>query len=799
MANMVKITFEVESKDLQATLEKIKSGMKGADDSVQKMAGSLRLIKWDAIVNLGRQAIQTATSIYNMARSTASAANEIAKAAEITGVTTEEIQRLQYAARMCDVSNQELATGLKFLARNMGDAAKGTGEARYYFEALGITMEDLQSKSPVPVLLKIADAFAKTEDPAKKTEYSMAMLGRTGDNLIRMLNKGSGGINAYGDELIKMGSILGDVVIKKGSQAEDQFKRLETRMNALKISAAPVAVAVAEAAMMLFETIASVIKKVGSVMEPVIGIIYKILEALGIAKAEAKATGEELDLAVSHTPFAAPIAKKPGLPQVMTDEQRRQQADLAKERMAGAIEQLKAEEAIEQAHAQTQLAGLEQLWKQNLISEQEYLGRKKDLEESAIQYSIALSAKETDAIVGGYKEVIKWLPIQAEKAKARAEQERALQAVRNENLIRAEKLAQIGIQADTTFLELTKQITIAESEGRLRVMEEEINKQKELNDLRVGLGIMRPGQASLEDLDATKKITEERIRHLELQRSLEPSAEKQKTLTADILALNIQIEDVEKRRLKLLPEFGTFMEGYQTGFKQYVASTGTAFQQAAELARNTAQGMEQAFSNFFQSVFDKGKTWKDRIKSLFQDLFNSIIKNLSDVLAKNLVSGLFGGGKTTTTEGGNPYGWLGSVINMVGGAIGGLFSTGGNYSYSSSPGGYSMKESSFYSGTGYQYSATQWHEGKGPGEAAKYYRLLPKFHSGVGPDEVLSVIRKDESVLTPAQMKVVSQNRPLTISMPINVNGGGLDQKTLNRLRDETERFVTGKLKEYSR
>ncbi len=769
MANMVKITFEVEDKNLQAELEKIKSGLKGADDSVQKMAGSLRLIKWDAIVNLGRQALQTATWIYNMAKSMAAAANEIVRAAEITGITTEEIQKLQYAAKMCGVSNEELAMGLKFLARNMGDAVRGTGEARYYFQALGITMEELQSKSPLPVLLKIADAFAKAEDPAKKVEYAMALLGRTGEGLVPMLNKGSAGIKGFGDEAVKMGTILGDVVVKKGSEAEEQFKRLETRWSKLKIQAAPVAVAVAEAATMVFESIAWVVKKVGPVVEPVIGVIYKILEALGIAKAEAKETGEELELAVSHAPYGERYpAKKGGLPPVTTDEMRRQQADLAKERMAKAIEQIKAEEAIEEAHIQTQLIMLERSWSQNLISEQEYLGRKKDLEESAVQFSIALSAKETGAITDGYKEIIKWLPIEAERAKAREERERALQAVRNENLILSEKLAQVGIQADTAFLDLTKQITIAESEGRLKVMEEEINKQRELNDLKVGLGIMRPGQAMIEELDAAKRITEERIRHLEIQRSLEPTAEGQKTLTADILALNIQLEDVEKRRLKLLPEFGTFQEGFKTGVQQYVASLGSAFQQAADLARNILSGMENAFSDFFESLFDRAKSWQERMESLLKGLINSIIRALSDAAAKALVGNLFGGSQP---------GWTG-LIGLIGG-IGGLFKGAGGPAAAGAASGY--------------------HEGKGPGEGPSFYRLLPRFHSGIGPDEVLSVIRKDESVLTPAQMKALAPAGSFTLSMPISISGASIDAKAAQKLRDETERFVIEKLKEYSR
>ncbi len=810
MANMVKITFEVEDKNLQAQLEKIKSGLKGADDSVQKMAGSLRLIKWDAIVNLGRQALQTATSIYNMARSAASAAGAIARAAEITGVTTEEIQKLQYAAKMCDVSNEELAMGLKFLARNMGDAVKGTGEARYYFEALGITMEDLKSKSPVPVLLKIADAFARTEDSAGKSKYAQELLGRATENLIILLSKGSAGIKNYGDEAVKMGTILGDVVVKKGSEAEEQFKKLEATVNAFKISLGASATEFLKFAEKIVKGWQMILEAVGLIDATGIKAqqeqIQKLLELkrwLKYAEEEAAKPrhwyetenmyGKRVEEWKRSANFyrtqireiqeswkisketPAPPGGKPGLRPVTTDEERRQQADLAKERMAKAIEQIKAEEAIEQAHIQTQLIMLERSWSQNLISEQEYLGRKKDLEESAVQFSIALSAKETGAITDGYREIIKILQDMPEAAKAREERERALQAVRNENLIRAEKLAQIGIQADTAFLDLTKQITIAESEGRLKVMEEEINKQRELNDLKVGLGIMRPGQAMIEELDAAKRITEERIRHLEIQRSLEPSAEGQKTLTADILALNIQLEDVEKRRLKLLPEFGTFQEGFKTGVQQYVASLGSAFQQAADLARNILSGMENAFSDFFESLFDRAKSWRERMESLLKGLINSIIRALSDAAAKALVGNLFGGSQTA----GSPPGWTGLIglIGSIGGGIGGFLKGAGGPAAAGAASGY--------------------HEGKGPGEGPTFYRLLPRFHSGIGPDEVLSIIRKDESVLTPAQMKALAPAGNFSLSSSVTVNWE--NNREAQKLHSMIEDAVIDILKKFSR
>lgn len=79
--------------------------------------------------------------------------------------------------------------------------------------------------------------------------------------------------------------------------------------------------------------------------------------------------------------------------------------------------------------------------------------------------------------------------------------------------------------------------------------------------------------------------------------------------------------------------------------------------------------------------------------------------------------------------------------------------------------------SSFFGGVGAagaSASATQvataaaarglYHSGRGPGEL-NTLGSLPRFHSGVGPNEQLAVIKDEESVLTPAQMKALTPAR----------------------------------------
>ena len=105
----------------------------------------------------------------------------------------------------------------------------------------------------------LADRFKNTEDGARKMEYASNLLAtRYGDNVIPMLNKGSAGLKALGDEAVRMGTVLGDVVVQKGSEAHDTFVRLDARMNALKLSFSPFVLSIVG----FFEKIVSGMKSV---------------------------------------------------------------------------------------------------------------------------------------------------------------------------------------------------------------------------------------------------------------------------------------------------------------------------------------------------------------------------------------------------------------------------------------------------------------------------------------------------------------------------------------------------------
>jgi hypothetical protein len=326
---------------------------------------------------------------------------------------------------------------------------------------------------------------------------------------------------------------------------------------------------------------------------------------------------------------------------------------------------------------------------------------------------------------------------------------------------------------------------ISQGRANLSVLEAQANKQNELNQIKVGLGWMRPGQAGLQELDLQKGLLEAMLQQAEAEEKINTDLMQQPKLLADIKVLQIQLIANDKARLKYISETAPAYEGLASGLQKYVTESGTLYTQLETMSYNTAKGMEGAFSNFFQSIFDNTKTWKEKMAGLFKGLADAYIKALSDMLAKQLTSGLFGG---SSGSGGNSTGLLGTIVKGLGGLVGGLFSP-------SSPGtgGAPMGAESFSPSA---QSSMVWlgHTGKGPGELPSFYRVLPpetfynapRLHQGIGGDEMAAIIRRDESVLTPAQMKALTPARPnQSVSVgPINIQmekGQGLNPATLKK------------------
>lgn len=139
-------------------------------------------------------------------------AEQIDLLAKTTGISREELQALDYAARQEGTSLEALATGIARMSRNMYDASKGIGEARRAFKDLGIQVTDSNGnlRDSGEVLRELADKIAGMTNETEMQALAMQVLGRSGAQLVPFLRMGGDEIERLMQEARKLGYVISE-------------------------------------------------------------------------------------------------------------------------------------------------------------------------------------------------------------------------------------------------------------------------------------------------------------------------------------------------------------------------------------------------------------------------------------------------------------------------------------------------------------------------------------------------------------------------------------------------------------
>lgn len=184
------------------------------------------------------QLVAAGTALFAVAKSTANYGDELFKTAQKVGIQVEALAGLQHAAQLADVDHQQLQLGLQGLSRAMIDAAQGAGEGMEAFRRVGVSATDAQGRvRPMQdVLLDLADVFARSQDGAGKTEVAMKLLGKSGVEMIPFLNQGKAGIRELMDEARRLGLVMSEDDAKAAEAFNDELTRLQAALKGMTLA-----------------------------------------------------------------------------------------------------------------------------------------------------------------------------------------------------------------------------------------------------------------------------------------------------------------------------------------------------------------------------------------------------------------------------------------------------------------------------------------------------------------------------------------------------------------------------------
>lgn len=178
--------------------------------------------------------VEVEKALANLTLEQAAAAGEIQDVAMQTGLSTEAVQRYQYACDMIGVSFDTVASSQAKMIQSMSDVQSGSETAAATWNQLGIevTAADGSLRSAEEVFLEVIDVLGQIENATQRDAVSMEIFGRSAQDLNPLIVQGTDAFQALCDEASKVGTVLTDVQLEALAGVDDAMIRFNERLDA---------------------------------------------------------------------------------------------------------------------------------------------------------------------------------------------------------------------------------------------------------------------------------------------------------------------------------------------------------------------------------------------------------------------------------------------------------------------------------------------------------------------------------------------------------------------------------------
>ena len=200
--------FNSTSKKIADTADKIA----GKFNTVAQKTKTLSKVAGGALAAMGALAIKTAQT-----------ADELNTMAKQTGLSTAELQKMQYASELIDVDTDTIVGGLKKLKKNLT-------ATNAPFEELGIQTKNAKGefRDISDIFYDTIEALGKIENETERDTVAMQLFGKSADELAGIIDDGGAALRELGAEAENLGLIIPQEDLDKANELNDAIDKLKT-------------------------------------------------------------------------------------------------------------------------------------------------------------------------------------------------------------------------------------------------------------------------------------------------------------------------------------------------------------------------------------------------------------------------------------------------------------------------------------------------------------------------------------------------------------------------------------------
>lgn len=214
---------------LGADIAQLRTDLAEANRTVSTAVGGMQKAANAAGAALGAIGLGlSASAMVSFVKRAIDAVDALDEMSQRLGVSASQLSALQLAFRQSGIGSDAMATSMAKLGKAMAEGNDG-------LKALGINVRgtDGQLRSSTAVLLDVADKFAAMQDGAGETALAMELFGKSGAEMVPLLNMGSEGIREMMTQAERLGLVISDDTAKAAGDFNDTIELLGLGMQGI--------------------------------------------------------------------------------------------------------------------------------------------------------------------------------------------------------------------------------------------------------------------------------------------------------------------------------------------------------------------------------------------------------------------------------------------------------------------------------------------------------------------------------------------------------------------------------------
>lgn len=210
--------------DIEARVARLEEGMTKASRSVKRATDDMS--KALATARTAFVSVAATLGVGAFSRAIIESGARLDDLSQRLGVSARNLSAYEYAAKLGGASSDTLTTSLTRLSANMQEAAiNQTGKAAKTFAAMGVSVLDASGKLKATdqVFAELSARMERAPDGAAKTAAAIALLGKSGSELIPTMNN----LAAATAEAERLGVVVSNDFVKQAAQFDDSLDRMK--------------------------------------------------------------------------------------------------------------------------------------------------------------------------------------------------------------------------------------------------------------------------------------------------------------------------------------------------------------------------------------------------------------------------------------------------------------------------------------------------------------------------------------------------------------------------------------------